>query len=795
MTERGSSGGGSPVSRLASVAVVALGALLGVLGGGLFVLGSDVSGPQLFYLVREGAYLTLAFGTVGVLLGTVCFVAQDRRSLWVALGGTATCAFASGLFTTVFPTDWGPRATTDASAYVVSLYSLGLLVLGAAFVMAVRRRLNITLPGGLPAVHSWVRHALRGRPIVRVACVPAALAFGGATLLVFRLFTAFTLLAVGVTAGFLVYALLGREGGVTTSVLAGGDPRVPALLSIVFFASTAVGIVSLSSAYYSKPLVYYVCLAVAGGSIAVRELATDAHRSNVGLAFIYGVNTFASNQLAFPLGINGPDSGHHISLALEIFRSGHITTGGVYEGFPGQHVFATAGAFVSGTAPPLTYRWIGIIGLIVGIPVTYLLARQLTDDTTAIMAMLVYASMDYVVYRAGHPSKLAYALPILLFLFAVVVFLYEEVTAGRLVLFTLFAVSLVFTHHYTSVMAAIMLGSLAVGQRLEPKLLSVVPTAGVDPPSPQSVADRFTGRGHMLVVLFLIAFCSQFLYFSGFFQDVVLIGERYIEVIETYVDTIFVSDPGGNSGDATKQTPRFNAIPVRTLFINTIGSGLLAGLAVLGILSYLDRGKRLTVVLLTWFVTAALVMVFGVISDVPFALPNRNYVIVEMAGVGVFGAAGLVYLYRRLHRTGGARVAITVLAVVVVAFTFFSTASTIAGIETSPFNEDVGYNNWYGIADVDAAAEFADESSVNGRFRLARQYLQLNGSFDYSTARPGTIIAVTENRLSTGVSLGVGQGRIGSASYVFPERYRAGLGDTIRYYDNGPSQLYLVGGN
>ena len=340
----------------------------------------------------------------------------------------------------------------------------------------------------------------------------------------------------------------------------------------------------------------------------------------------------------------------------------------------------------------------------------------------------------------------------------------------------------------------VMLVSLAVGQRIEPPLLPVLAGGVSSTPDRKAVTDRLSRRGHVLVGVFLVGFFGQFLYFSGFFEPIVDIGEQYVTVLQTYVDTLFVSESGTSSGDATKKTPRFATIPVRALFINTIGSGMLAGFTVLGVLSRLETGKRLTVVLLTWFVTAGAVMVFGTVSDVPFALPNRIYVMVEITGVGIFGAVGLVYCYRRALSFGGVRPALVLLLVLAVSFTFFSTASTIAGIETSPFNDQVPHAVWYDIVQDRAAAEFVDGTSVNRRIRAAGGFITINGTFDYSGAPPGTIISISEQGFSTGIKLGGGAGKIGGAGYLRPRDPRAGLRNVSRIYDNGNSELYVVPG-
>ena len=102
-------------------------------------------------------------------------------------------------------------------------------------------------------------------------------------------------------------------------------------------------------------------------------------------------------------------------------------------------------------------------------------------------------------------------------------------------------------------------------------------------------------------------------------------------------------------------------------------------------------------------------MVGGVVFNVPFALPNRVYVITEITGFGLLGAAGVVYLLRHARWRPNPRVAVLAVAGLFVAFAFFSTASTIAGIETSPFNEEVPHRTWYGMAEENAAEAYLVE--------------------------------------------------------------------------------------
>lgn len=653
---------------------------------------------------------------------------------------------------------------------------------------------------------------LRSVLSLRLASGAAALVTGLATVVVFLYFTAFTLLAAGVTLGLLTYAVFGRapfdwldddtDSGLVSAEqdapdtdsatslvpsLAVDDPRVPGILTAVFLLASATSVLTLTTAYYGKPLAYYLALAVAAGAIVLRVFLTEAHRTSAVLAFLLGLNSFVSNQLAFPLGLNGPDIGDHVGLAQNIVATGHIVGGGTYNDFPGQHVLAATHALVEGGPVQPTYRAVGIAAMLLGLPLTYLVARRLGDHRFAVLAMVFYGTMDYVIYRAGHPSKLAYALPLLFLVFACVLYLYERAEPGLVALFALFSTALVFTHPHTAFNGFLMLGAMAVGQYLGPRLESVATG------KPLRLADGgradesiFARRSHVFALLFGIVFLMHFIYVSNYFAT-------FLTIASEYVDVLFVS--GGS--DAVKETPRFAAIPQSTIFINTIGSALLAGFVAMGVLDLLDRGVQLSYVVVAWTIVAGVTMVVGVIGDVPFALPNRVWVMAEITAFGFFAAAGLAYVTRRGLRSsvGAGRTVVVVVVALMVVFTLFSAGSTIAGPETSPFNEDFTYRTWYSMTEGQAADDFLASVGVNtSEVRAARGLpLQEDRTFNYSTVESGQLLTVNTHKASTGVTVGGGGTRIGGVIYAFPSDPKAGLENSTRFYDNGPVSGYKFG--
>jgi hypothetical protein len=646
---------------------------------------------------------------------------------------------------------------------------------------------------------------------LRTVSAVLAVLFVGIAGFVYQNFTPFVLLPIGVATGFGTYAAFGTR---RVDVVAGAlhDPRLPGVLSAAFFFAIATAVFALRNAYYTKPLLFYAAVAVAGGLVVVRILLTESHLTNGLFAFVFGLTTFVTNQLVYPLGLNGPDSGFHRSFARQIYETGIVPELGTqYVGYPLQHILSASVTHVSGLTVDPIYRTVAILGMVLVLPLTYLIARQFGSREFSLLAVVVVASMDYVVYRVGHPSKMAYALPLLLFIFTFAIYVSQRrATPGAVVLFALFCVALVFTHVHTAFVALILLSLLGIGRWLapivEPPLARLLnfdsPTAALrgdggstdETPGPRGVPNSSNdpdfgsaigSRLHVLAGVFIVAFIAQAVFFSGFYGNVV-------EILLQWVDAILLAGQEGT----TQETPRFGQLPTEALLVNTIGSGLLVSFVVLGILDYLERRRTIGFVLLTWLGGAGAVMIIGVIGDAQFALPNRVYVIAQLTAMSFFAAAGIGYLFSQTARstTEAGRALGVGLVAIVVAFVFFSTASTIAGPGTSPFNDDVPHRMWAGMTEQQAADSFAEGIVDGDLYQAANSFpIDENARFDYSGAEPGTVVYINEYRLNTGVTLQGGPGQIGGAIYAIPQEPRAGLaGSENRIYDNGAVEFYQI---
>jgi len=609
----------------------------------------------------------------------------------------------------------------------------------------------------------------------------AAVAFLGVTWYLYQTRVEVAMIGAGIATGFGTYALLGTGRGSLREALNGlsvDSTRLSRGLASGFFLASAVSMVTLTWGYYTKPIAYYLAIAAAGAILFLRIALTDATQSNVILAVLFGLNTFGSNQIAFPLGMRGPDGGYHIRLVEYIMESGQVIPGGVtYAGFPGQHLLSATTGISAGLSSGVVYVLIGTVAMTLGLLLTYSVGRRVLDARYALIAMLVYASMSYVIYRGGHPTQQAHILPMMFLLFLATLYLYYRPNTRESLLFMLFSVVLIATHHHSSFQAGGMLVALYLGYRL------FGPLEWVSTRLLRSKVRRLPsramatgGRGARLMVLFGTAFAAHIVFTSGYFRNMVghVLG--------------FAASLNEETRRSLASSGRFAEVQTEQFLINTTGEGILLGLAVIGGLACLVYLSRTLLMMVVWLAVAGVLAALGTVIDWPFLIPQRIYVTAQMTAIGFLAAFGVVVL---LGRGVDSRVRsvtpVAVLTVVVFALVFFSASSTIAGIETSPFNTNVGYGLWYDVVEEERSEEFLAQVGINPDAARGGA-VTANGSMDYSSIDEG-IISVRHHRLSSGSSLASTSG-IASATKVFPDSPTAPLTDDNKIYSSEQVELY-----
>lgn len=620
---------------------------------------------------------------------------------------------------------------------------------------------------------------------LRVIAAVGAVTFGAAAWFAYHNFIALTMIPAGVTVGFVFYTLFGQMPYSVDRILLEtsiADDRIPTILTIVFLLASSVSVVSATWGYYTLPVTYYIAIAVAGTVLFCRIILTDAIRSNVVLVVLYGLNTFGSIHFAFPGGMGGPDHGYHLRLVEHIYEIGYPISGSAtYAGFPGQHLSSAIAGQVLGLTPNTAYLFIGLFGMSVGVLLTYAVGIRLFGQQFALIAMLLYASMSYIVFRGTHPTQQAHLLPLTFLLFVAAIYLYSNPDWRNRLFILIAGVALISSHHYNSFVAAFMLASLLLGFLLANHFGSLsdrIFTSQVSQASsdPVEIVKR---RGPIAILIFITLYATHMTFTSGYFES--LVGYMF-----SFVQSLF-QEPS----DPLSATPRFADIPPEQFLLNTLGEGILMMLVVLGGLTAILYQRRVGIAILLWLAVAGALAILGVVVDFPFVIPQRIYVLAQMTAMGFLAAIGLVYLLNSgSDRSSVRRSHLAFVVGIVFLLIFFSTASTVAGFETSLFNEGVTYPIQYTIAEEEQAEAFWAHVGVNeSQIYWERGFEASEDRINFSS-RDADVIGVNHHRIGTGITVHGGSG-IGAVRYVIPESPMADLERERKVYHNGATELYV----
>lgn len=106
-----------------------LGLGLGLAGIVIFLFSTNLN--ETAYALREIAVVTGAIGAPALLIGIVVLLPVDRRMLVIAAAGSVICGLGLIRFVSVYPTNFNVPGP-DATAQVVAVYSVGLVLVVAA---------------------------------------------------------------------------------------------------------------------------------------------------------------------------------------------------------------------------------------------------------------------------------------------------------------------------------------------------------------------------------------------------------------------------------------------------------------------------------------------------------------------------------------------------------------------------------------------------------------------------------------------------------------------------------------
>ena len=488
-----------------------------------------------------------------------------------------------------------------------------------------------------------------------------------------RNYASYVFLVAAITLGSIAYILLNRRSGSPNLsqeeiTFLGNTVKNPQnLFATLYFIFYSLSILTLAYGFYSKSLLYYVCIALCVGIVFIEIAFSGRHQKpwrTLVMIYLLFLNISLSNQIIFPYGIGNPDDFYHIyDIMVPTVDTGHVPEGWTYSHFPCHHLIGAMTSLILGTLPRMTYYCLGTFFMSLGILFIYFIGSKFLGTRFGLLSALIYTCCDYVIYWAAHPVQMSYTYPIALMIVSVVLCsVFYKRSMSLKIIFILLTLLMVFTHHYTATIILFLILALCLSKLL----------------LGESRSDKRELTWFASIYLFIL-FC-QWLYYSGLFGG-------FIEIIDTYID-VFSAD----ISSSVVSTTAYDAIPLNTLLLNEIGSCILICLSTIGALYCIqNRSKFFDTVLTMALLLGALIGV-GVIINIFYLMPNRIYVFLQQFAL-VF-LAGIAILWM-LYYSKGEPKKIGAIAILVICLSFFSSASTIAGFETSLFTNNQPYWKFY----------------------------------------------------------------------------------------------------
>lgn len=476
-------------------------------------------------------------------------------------------------------------------------------------------------------------------------------------------------LGVALLLGTLVFALVERKSNLTPwkesdiEVTETQARRIALYTGAGFSAAIGIVFFSILGAQYQKPFEYHVFIGVAAGFTVLEILQSRRHLivfSSLLKSVILALTLFWTSQLVFPLGVSGADSFAHIaSLAAPLVSNGFLPeTDFLYVYFPVHHILVAQTVLITDIDVVTTYYNLPAIISIVGVPIAYILGRNIGGRRLGAICALVFSGNSYLIFWASHASALSYALPLALLFFVAVIRRYPRRRAEYEIILLLSVVALLFAHHYTTVIILLFLLALFLGS-----VLVVGPRT----------SKRWKIGG--TAVLTIVAMFAHWAYYSLFLETSVGILQRSATVLFS---------------EYAIATPTvYDYVPFSAILTNTIGSSILLFLAIIGFFEFSKRPRGLKIPFAALGFVFFLLVTAGTLFDIRYLLPSRMYVFLHIFALTFLGASGLLILHRRISLLTRGGPFPASLAVLVGALFLFSSASVIAGFETSPFASEI----------------------------------------------------------------------------------------------------------
>ncbi|MFC1984229.1 hypothetical protein ACFLVO_04390 [Chloroflexota bacterium] len=275
------------------------------------------------------------------------------------------------------------------------------------------------------------------------------------------------------------YLLLRRKlslSTITSLAQTRASPRFYLVLNILFSILLSYGIASiyLSPELYTRPMGYFISIALMAAIVGVEILLLSPHKSHTySILFkiiIIGLSLQWSQQLIFS-NVVGIDPWLHQMFTLKMLDAGHIPEGNWYSKMPVFHLITGVTSLITALNYKMaTMLSIGLLQVVCDTLFVFLLGRFILNDKVGLLAalLLMVANQHLLFGFWAIPNTLAITLilPIIYLMFKI----RKEKPILAISLYLLFMAILILTHTVAAVSLAILLVVFWAGFKIYTRL-------------------------------------------------------------------------------------------------------------------------------------------------------------------------------------------------------------------------------------------------------------------------------------------------------------------------------------
>ncbi len=437
------------------------------------------------------------------------------------------------------------------------------------------------------------------------------------------------------------------------------------IYNILFLIITSFAGISLLIGENEKSALFYISISFCACLLGL-EIAYTSNYSSFLLAKIYllCLIIFISNQFVFPFGIGGADSFKHLETIQSILITGYIMPEYVYSFIPLHHLLISISAEISSFDYRKLYYILGPLAMSFNCLILYSIGKSFISERVGLLCALIYPYNDYILFWGSHAAQLTYLIPLLCLLFWIFHLKLKKNSVGFSIIALILITAIIFAHHYSSFILVFLLFAFIISYLL--------------------VQNEYTLGNNIYLGLFLFLIVALFTHWV-FYSNLI---DTFSGIVEKYLSTLIGIMNIDSSYVASSS--HYDNLSLNLIFLNTAGSGILLMLSFYKFPEILIKINNFYCVIIIWMAITMSFICLGIFFSFKWLLPNRIYVFLQIFCLIFLASITLERIYIR-----ESKISCISYLLLIFCIAFFSSASTIAGFETSLFNGNQTYIKLY----------------------------------------------------------------------------------------------------